>query len=99
MLVRGLFGLLFGALSLLRRLDKAWILVRRAAGHDQRGGVLGRVFAITAVVCAAVFLLWLPDPPRTGHEPRLQGRRSVSGAVRRRTRAVLPGARARTGRP
>jgi hypothetical protein len=54
----GLFALLFGALSLLRRLDQAWILVRRAAGHDQRTGVLGRVFAITAVVCAAVFVFW-----------------------------------------
>jgi hypothetical protein len=54
----GLFALLFGALSLLRRLDQAWILVRRAAGHDQRTGVLGQVFAITAVVCASVFLAW-----------------------------------------
>jgi hypothetical protein len=54
----GLFALLFGALSLLRRLDQAWILVRRAAGHDQRTGVLGRVFAITAVICAGVFLVW-----------------------------------------
>jgi hypothetical protein len=53
-----LFALLFGTLSLLRRLDQAWILVRRAAGHDQRNGVLGRVFAITAVICAAVFLFW-----------------------------------------
>ena len=41
----GLFSLLFGTLSLLRRLDQAWILVRRAAGHDQRTGVLGRIFA------------------------------------------------------
>jgi hypothetical protein len=54
----GLFALLFGALSLLRRLDQAWILVRRAAGHDQRTGVLGRVFAITAVICAGAFLVW-----------------------------------------
>jgi hypothetical protein len=54
----GLFGLLFGALALLRRLDSSWILVRRAAGHDQRTGALGRVFAITAVVCAAVFVVW-----------------------------------------
>ena len=53
-----LFALLFGALALLRRIDKAWILVRRAAGHDQRTGVLGRIFAVTAVVCAACFLLW-----------------------------------------
>jgi hypothetical protein len=54
----GLFALLFGALSLMRRLDQAWILVRRAAGHDQRSGVLGRVFAITAVVIGLSFVFW-----------------------------------------
>lgn len=54
----GLFALLFGALALMRRLDAAWILVRRAAGHDQRTGVLGRVFAITAAICATVFAFW-----------------------------------------
>jgi hypothetical protein len=53
-----LFALLFGALSLMRRVDSAWILVRRAAGHDQRTGALGRIFAITAVVCALGFALW-----------------------------------------
>jgi hypothetical protein len=53
-----LFGLLFGALVLLRRLDAMWIRVRRAAGHDQRSGALGRVFATTAVVMAIGFLLW-----------------------------------------
>src|ERR1700689_3541399 len=53
-----LFALLFGALSLMKRLDNAWILVRRAAGHDQRTGVLGRSFAATAVVCALGFMLW-----------------------------------------
>ena len=53
-----LFGLLFGALSLMKRVDNAWILVRRAAGFDQRSGVLGRVFAITAVICALGFLIW-----------------------------------------
>jgi hypothetical protein len=53
-----LFGLLFGALSIMRRLDHAWILVRRAAGHDQRTGVLGRIFAATAVVCALIFVVW-----------------------------------------
>jgi predicted secreted protein len=54
----GLFALLFGTLSILRRMDQAWILVRRAAGHDQRTGVMGRIFAITAVVCALIFALW-----------------------------------------
>jgi hypothetical protein len=50
--------LLFGALKLMRMLDEAWILVRRAAGHDQRTGALGRVFAITAIVCASSFSFW-----------------------------------------
>lgn len=53
-----LFPMLFGTLSILRRLDNAWILVRRAAGHDQRSGAMGRVFGTTAFVCAAVFAFW-----------------------------------------
>ena len=32
--------------------------MRRAAGHDQRTGALARVFAITAAVCATVFIVW-----------------------------------------
>jgi hypothetical protein len=53
-----LFVMLFGALMILRRLDNAWILVRRAAGHDQRLGALPRIFAITAAICAAAFSFW-----------------------------------------
>ena len=53
-----LAALLFGALALLKRLDAAWTLVRRAAGHDQRAGALGRIFAATAAVCGAAFLFW-----------------------------------------
>jgi hypothetical protein len=53
-----LFPLLFGALSLLRRVDEAWILVRRAAGYDQRTGAMARVFGTTAVVCAVAFAFW-----------------------------------------
>jgi hypothetical protein len=53
-----LFVLLFGSLALLKRLDQAWILMRRAAGHDQRSGVMGRIFGITAAVCGLVFAFW-----------------------------------------
>jgi len=53
-----LFPLLFGTLAILRRLDQAWILVRRAAGHDQRTGALARVFGTTACVCAAALVFW-----------------------------------------
>ena len=54
-----LLALLFGGLALLKRIDGFWILARRAAGHDQRQGVLGRVFATTAVVGTVAFTFWL----------------------------------------
>jgi hypothetical protein len=54
-----LLAALFAGLAVLKRLDRAWIVVRRAAGVDQRGGVLGRVFATTAVIGAIGFTAWL----------------------------------------
>lgn len=54
----GLLLMLLGALSIEKRLDRAWILVRRAAGHDQRSGVLGLIFATTAAVGAIAFAAW-----------------------------------------
>ena len=53
-----LFPMLFGALALLRRLDQAWILVRRAAGYDQRTGAMARIFGLTAIVCGLAFAFW-----------------------------------------
>lgn len=50
---------LFLGLSLMKRLDQAWILVRRAAGHDQREGVIGRIFAISAAIGVVLFTIWL----------------------------------------
>jgi hypothetical protein len=49
---------LMGGLMVLKRVDHAWILMRRAAGIDQRQGAMGRVFATTAIVCAAIFAFW-----------------------------------------
>lgn len=54
-----LLGALFGGLSILKRLDHAWVLVRRASGVDQREGVLGTVFGVCAVVGGSAFVLWL----------------------------------------
>ena len=54
----GLFALLLGTLRVMRELDQMWILVRRAAGYDQRSGVVGRVFAVTAAICAGAFMIW-----------------------------------------
>ena len=53
-----LFTLLLG-LRVLRRLDLTWILVRRAAGIDQRDGVMSRVFAYSAALAAILFFGWL----------------------------------------
>lgn len=51
--------LLFGGLALLKRMDAVWILIRRAAGHDQREGVITKVFATTAVIGGLGFTFWL----------------------------------------
>jgi hypothetical protein len=54
-----LFALLLGGLVVLKRIDHAWILVRRAAGVDQRSGVLPVVFGATAIAGASAFTFWL----------------------------------------
>jgi len=54
----GMIGTLMLGLMLMRRMDEAWILVRRAAGHDQRTGVIGRIFAATAIIGASIFTFW-----------------------------------------
>lgn len=51
--------LLFGGLAVLKRIDQTWILIRRAAGHDQRTGVLTPVFAVTCAIGAVCFTVWL----------------------------------------
>ena len=50
-------GLLLGLMA-LKRLDYAWILVRRAAGHDQREGVIGRIFMICCMIGVPIFGVW-----------------------------------------
>jgi hypothetical protein len=55
----GLLASYLVGLVALKRLDHAWVLVRRAAGYDQRSGTLSRLFAITAVVGTCLFLIWL----------------------------------------
>jgi hypothetical protein len=49
---------LYGALALLLRVDRLWVLVRRATGHPQQEGVLARVFAVGAVLGGSAFAIW-----------------------------------------
>jgi hypothetical protein len=55
----GLLFTLLGGLVIMRRLDQIWILVRRAAGHDQRTGTLGLIFVLTAGIGGIAFTIWL----------------------------------------
>ena len=54
----GLMACLLLGLVGMRMLDRAWILVRRAAGHDQRQGKIGVVFAVTSVLGTTAFCIW-----------------------------------------
>jgi hypothetical protein len=55
----GLLGTLILTLMLASRIDHLWRLVRRAAGHDQREGMLARIFMVTAIVAAVIAVFWL----------------------------------------
>jgi hypothetical protein len=54
----GIVATLFLTLSLATRLDRVWRLLRRAAGHDQREGMLGRIFGAAAIVALVAFSIW-----------------------------------------
>ena len=54
----GLMACLLLGLVGMRMLDQAWILVRRAAGHDQRRGKIGAVFSVTSVLGTSAFCIW-----------------------------------------
>lgn len=55
----GMLLTLLAGLSLLKRLDNFWILVRRAAGYDQRKGIIGPVFATASIIGVTLFTIWL----------------------------------------
>jgi hypothetical protein len=54
----GMLLTLFVTLSLAKRVDHAWKLVRRAAGYEQERGALERIFVITLMIVGTLFVLW-----------------------------------------
>jgi hypothetical protein len=54
----GILASLLVTLSVCSRLDRAWRIVRRAAGHDQREGALARIFGASAVIALVAFGVW-----------------------------------------
>ena len=54
----GMLATLMITLGLARRVDHAWRLVRRAAGYEQKGGALERIFVLSAGIAAIGFAFW-----------------------------------------
>ncbi len=61
----GISTVLLGCLASLmltmaaaKRVDHAWRLVRRAAGHHQEGGALERIFAACVGLAVVAFAIW-----------------------------------------
>jgi hypothetical protein len=54
----GMIVSLMLTLALAARLDHVWLLLRRAAGYDQRTGMLARIFMVSAIVAALAFGVW-----------------------------------------
>ena len=54
----GCLASLMLTMALAKRVDHAWKLVRRAAGHRQDRGALERIFAMSVGVALVVFTFW-----------------------------------------
>jgi hypothetical protein len=55
----GMILTMLGTISIAMRIDRAWKIVRRAAGHEQKEGMLERIFVVSMVVGGTAFLIWL----------------------------------------
>ncbi len=54
----GLLLSVMATLALTTRIDGLWRILRRAAGHDQKEGIIGRLWMWTAVVGGSAFGFW-----------------------------------------
>jgi fumarate reductase subunit D len=54
----GCLASLMLTMALAKRVDHAWKLVRRAAGHRQERGALERIFAVSVGIALVVFAIW-----------------------------------------
>jgi hypothetical protein len=75
----GIMTVMLGCLASLmltmaaaKRVDHAWKLVRRAAGHKQERGALERIFAVSVAIALVVFAVWfvLIEGPGPSLAPR-----------------------------
>ena len=66
----GMLLTIFSTIALAMRLDRAWKLVRRAIGHDQKKGALERIFVISMVIAGTAFFIWFLSSAPTTSAPR-----------------------------
>jgi hypothetical protein len=68
----GMLCTILMTLSIAMRLDRVWRIVRRASGHEQRAGMLERIFVISMAVAGIAFVIWflLIEGPGSDIAPR-----------------------------
>ena len=54
----GMMATLMFTLAVATRMDRAWRILRRAAGYEQQEGILSRIFAVTAIIALIGFTFW-----------------------------------------
>jgi hypothetical protein len=54
----GCLASLMLTMALAKRVDHAWKLVRRAAGHRQERGALERIFVVSVGIAVVLFAVW-----------------------------------------
>jgi len=55
----GMILTMMGTIAVAMRLDRLWKLVRRAAGFEQKQGVLERIVVVSAILGGTAFAVWL----------------------------------------
>jgi hypothetical protein len=68
----GCLASLMLTMAVAKRVDHAWKLVRRAAGHHQERGALERIFATSVAIALVAFAVWFlliegPGPSLAPH--------------------------------
>jgi len=54
----GMLVTILGTLGIAMRLDRAWKIVRRAGGHEQKDGMLETIFVISMAIAGIAFAIW-----------------------------------------
>jgi hypothetical protein len=71
----GMLLTILGTIGLAMRLDRAWMLVRRASGHEQEKGALERIFVTRMILAGTAFTIWflIVQGPGPDIAPRREG--------------------------